>query len=87
MMDVRDTLTDCLSHAPNPGTLPAPQACADWESNQQPFGSQVGTQSTEPYQPGQTGISWKHFITTWWLTAELKNLGFQDVLGMTLTAI
>ena len=30
----------------NPGTWP------DWESNQQPFGSQAGTQSTELYQPG-----------------------------------
>ena len=27
--------------------------CPDWESNQQPFGSQSGTQSTEPHQPGQ----------------------------------
>ena len=32
----------------------ATQACAlDRESNQQPFGSQAGTQSTEPHQPGQ----------------------------------
>ena len=35
------------------GTWPATQACAlDWESNQQPFGSQAGAQSTEPHQPG-----------------------------------
>ena len=32
--------------------------CPDWESNQQPltinpFGSQAGTQATEPHQPGQ----------------------------------
>ena len=33
-----------LAH--NPGMYP------DWESNQQPFGSQVGAQSTEPHQPG-----------------------------------
>ena len=26
--------------------------CLDWELNQQPFGSQAGTQSTEPHQPG-----------------------------------
>ena len=32
--------------APNPGM------CLDWESNQQPFASQAGTQSTEPHQPG-----------------------------------
>ena len=29
------------------------QACAlDWESNQEPFGLQAGTQSTDPHQPG-----------------------------------
>ena len=33
-----------LAH--NPGMRP------DWELNQQPFGLQAGTQSTEPYQPG-----------------------------------
>ena len=27
-----------------------PGMCPDWESNQQPFGSQVGAQSTEPHQ-------------------------------------
>ena len=27
--------------------------CPDWELNQTPFGLQAGTQSTEPYQPGQ----------------------------------
>ena len=25
--------------------------CPDWESNRRPFGSQAGTQSTEPHQP------------------------------------
>ena len=30
-----------------------PGICADWESNQRPFGSQAGTQSPEPHQPGQ----------------------------------
>ena len=30
-----------------------PGMCPDWELNQQPFGSQVGTQCTEPHQPGQ----------------------------------
>ena len=30
----------------NPGMYP------DWESNQRPFASQSGTQSTVPYQPG-----------------------------------
>ena len=26
--------------------------CPNWESNQQPFGSQAGTQCTEPHQLG-----------------------------------
>ena len=29
-----------------------PGMCPDWESNQRNFGSQAGTQSTEPHQPG-----------------------------------
>ena len=29
-----------------------PGMCPDWESNQQPFGLQAGTQSTEPHQLG-----------------------------------
>ena len=29
-----------------------PGMCPDWESNQQPFGSQAGAQSTLPHQPG-----------------------------------
>ena len=33
-----------------------PGKCPDWESNQQPFGSQAGTQSTEPHQPGELPI-------------------------------
>ena len=45
---VRDTSIGCLSLgnlACNPGV------CPDWESNLQPFGSQVGVHSTEPHQP------------------------------------
>ena len=29
-----------------------PGMCPDWESNQRPFGSQAGAQSTEPHQAG-----------------------------------
>ena len=29
-----------------------PSMCPDWELNWRPFGSQAGTQSTEPQQPG-----------------------------------
>ena len=41
------------SHVPPTGDLAhAPRMCPDWESNPQPFGLQVSTQSTEPHQPG-----------------------------------
>ena len=41
------------SYAPPIGDLACnPGMCLDWESNQQPFGSQAGTQSTELHQPG-----------------------------------
>ena len=33
-----------------------PGMCPDWESNQRSFGSLVGTQSTEPHQPGRNTI-------------------------------
>ena len=37
-------------------TWPAtPGMCPDWESNRRAFGSQAGTQSTEPHQPRQVG--------------------------------
>ena len=43
------------SHTPPTGDLASnPGMCPDWESNQPPFGLQVGTQSTEPHQPGLT---------------------------------
>ena len=29
-----------------------PGMCPEWDSNPPPFGSQAGTQSTEPHQPG-----------------------------------
>ena len=42
------------SHVPLRGDLARnPGMCPDQESNQQPFGSQAGIQSTEPQQPGQ----------------------------------
>ena len=41
------------SHATPAGDLAHnPGMCPDWESNLQPFGSQAGTQSMEPHQPG-----------------------------------
>ena len=41
------------SRAPQSGDLAHNSGmCPDWESNQQPFGSQACAQSTEPHQPG-----------------------------------
>ena len=39
-----------------------PGMCPDWESNQQPFGSQTGTQSTKPQQPGIWHLNFKNWI-------------------------
>ena len=47
------------SHVASSGNLAHnPGMCPDWESNQQPFGSQVGTQSTEPHHPGLNSLSY-----------------------------
>ena len=41
------------SHVPTTGDLACdPGMCSDWDLNQEPFGSQADTQSTEPHQPG-----------------------------------
>ena len=41
------------THAPPTRDLAHnPGMCPDWESNRRPFGSQAGSQSTEPPQPG-----------------------------------
>ena len=65
--------------ASNPGT------CPDWEWNWWPFGSQAGTQSTEPHHPGlmlpssdDTHFSiWKKKNHPW----NIKNHGLKDPLG------
>ena len=48
------------SYTPSTGILSCnPGVCPDWESDWQPFGLQVGTQSTEPHQPGHLICSFK----------------------------
>ena len=42
----------CLSWTPTGDLACNPGMCPDWESNWRPFGSQAGTQSPEPPQPG-----------------------------------
>ena len=45
-----------------------PGMCPDWESNLRPLGSQAGTQSTEPHQPGIITIP----LVKWeWLRSKL----------------
>ena len=47
------SMCGCLSYVTPTGDLAYnPGVCPDWESNQQPFGSQAGAQSTAPPQPG-----------------------------------
>ena len=49
------------SYKPLSGDLARnPGMCPDWESNQRPFGSQVGAQSTEPHQLGLPVIFLMH---------------------------
>ena len=44
-----------------------PGMCPDWELNWQPFGSQAGTQSTEPHQPGlQKSFYWYSLSSSVW---------------------
>ena len=50
------SMCGCLSCAPYWEPGPQPGMCPNWESNQRPFGSQAGTQSTEPHQPGQDSL-------------------------------
>ena len=48
------------SHAPPIGDLACNQACAlTGNQNSGPFGSQSGTQSTEPHQPGLKSLYFK----------------------------
>ena len=50
------------SRAPPTGDLALhPGMCPDWESNWRTFGSQGGTQSTEPHQPGLESVLKKYF--------------------------
>ena len=47
-------VTSCTP--PTEGPAHNPGMCSDWELNWWPFGSQSGTQSTEPHQPGTITI-------------------------------
>ena len=69
----------CLLHAP--GNTQGNLACnlgigSDWESNQPPFGSQAGAQSTEPHQPRQ---NIPFFITNF---SSFRMISNRDNLGL-----
>ena len=51
----------CLSHAPTGDLAHDMGMCPDWESNQQPFGSQARAQSTELHQLWQFLLSLKSY--------------------------
>ena len=46
------SICGCLSCVPFWGHSPHPGMCPNWESNQQPLGSQAHARSTELHQPG-----------------------------------
>ena len=48
------SMCGCLLCVPTGALVRNPGMFPDWESNWPPFGSQAGTQSTEPHQPGPT---------------------------------
>ena len=66
--------SDC--HTPPTGDLACnPSMCPDWESNQWPFGSQAGTQSTEPYQLGREKLVFLSITgcAGWWRGGHLQS--------------
>ena len=62
-----------LDLAPNPGMRP------DWESNWRPFGSQAGTQSTEPHQPRHFQVS-KTAFSKWYYFDVNKDSSYKFFL-------
>ena len=66
------------SHEPPTGHLACNSGmCLDGDLNQQPSGSQAGTQSTEPHQPGPQSS-----ILNGMLSASEKTLSRAGLLGM-----
>ena len=56
-IDVQEKHQLAASCTPSTGDLACnPGICPDWELNQWPFGSEAGTQSTEPQHPGPPAI-------------------------------
>ena len=76
-IDLREKHQSVASRRPPAGDLAHnPGMCPDWESNQRPFSSQAGTQSTEPQQPGLTQLflkSWQDLTERWSSEALISN--------------
>ena len=64
-----------------------PGMCPDWELNLKPFGSQAGTQSTEPPQPGLDFTSFQHSHPFPTLLLHQQMHGFQGLLGNLVLSI
>ena len=59
--------------------------CPDWESNWRPFGSQAGTQSTEPHQPGHRNLTFNHaFLVVPGYLIPLLGRDILSALGTTI---
>ena len=83
--EIEKNINVCLPlMCPQPGTWHATQACArDWESNWWPFGSQAGTQSTEPHHPGQD-ITLSENAPYWSFNSAIDT-DFIDITRMLIT--
>ena len=78
------SMRGCLLHAPYWGPSQQPRHVPYWESNWWPFGSQAGTQSTEPLQPGLINII--HLILLSTLDAPFQWEGYTIFLQVELLA-
>ena len=59
-----------------------PSMCSDWDSNQQAFGSQAYTQSTEPHQPGLNSL--ESYLTYFEMRFEYLYLSLINPKGLNL---
>ena len=69
-------VASCTSPTRDPALNPG--MCPNWESNQQPFGSQANAQSTEPHQPGCIAFCCSHLfvgLSSHWTGGWLNGRG------------
>ena len=74
----------CLLRIPHRHLARHPDTGPDPESNQRPFGSQAGTQSTEPHQPGLMFAFQLELLAEslnkayWWINNSLSLFSSED---------